>query len=170
MNRESVSSIFNRIINDYKGDSDIWFVFCHPDFILNEDLASRLYGKDTESIYGPIGIHYGKETMFGQIIQTDGSVIGKRIADIHPVQILDELCLIAHNKIFQSGLRFDEQFKLHFYGSDICMQAYHRGFAVHALQIECQCQSGTLKVDNVSPDFVAANDLFKSKWEKIAAN
>ncbi len=161
---EPLPVIYNKIIQEHM-DKNVWLVFCHQDFVFRENLRLRLRAKDTEAIYGPIGGHPSQEKLIGSIIQKDGTAIGSKLRKETPVQTLDEMCLIAHAKIFKEGLIFDESFKFHFYGADLCMQAYKRGFDVLAMQIDCQHQSRTLRGDLNSQEYLASLKLFKEKWE-----
>jgi len=77
---------------------NVWFIFCHQDFILKEDLRSRLKGKDSEAIYGPIGGRVGANSLIGMIIQRDGTPVGGQLEEDTPVQPLDEMCLIVHSE------------------------------------------------------------------------
>lgn len=143
---------------------DCWFVFCHQDFKLNEDLGLRLRGKDRRSVYGVIGTHAGSAKLIGRIKQTDGSFVGTRVRDTYPVQTLDEVCLIIHSSLFAAGLRFDPDFRFHFYGADLCLSAFKLGFGVHVLQTRCQHTSKTVKGDWGSAEYLAAKRLFAAKW------
>jgi hypothetical protein len=166
INHEPLPVFYNKTIEQYL-DEDVWLVFCHQDFILNENLSARLKGRDTQAIYGPIGVRVAAKELTGRIMQKDGSTIGQVISKDEPVQTLDEQCLIAHSSLFREGLRFDEQFAFHFYGADICMQAYTKGFDVIAMQLACQHKSRTIHGDVKTPDYLATRELFKQKWAQL---
>jgi hypothetical protein len=53
------------------------------------------------------------------------------------VDTLDELLLIT-----RGDLKFDEQFDLHFYGADLCMQAKLQGLKCYAISAYCEHNSG----------------------------
>jgi GT2 family glycosyltransferase len=158
--------VFNRVAKQYL-DKDVWLVFCHQDFILNEDLGLRLRDKDIEAVYGSIGAHSTYSKLFGRVIQTNGSPIGSELTGDHPVQTLDEMCLIVHSRAFQEKLFFDERFSFHFYGADYCMQAYISGFDVLALQLNCQHKSRTLRGDITSKEYVSSLNTFREKWKQF---
>jgi len=163
---EALPTIFNRVVKEHAGD-DCWFVFCHQDFILKEDLQVRLRGLDINTIYGPIGVRVGDKRFYGQIIQTNNSPKGIPLAELTMVHTLDEMCIIAHSSAFKEGLTFDEKFKFHFYGADLCMNAYVTGFDVCALQLNCQHKSRTLGGDKTSESYLEALSLFREKWVKF---
>lgn len=164
INNEPLPKIFNKIIQEHLQEN-IWFVFCHQDFILKEDIRPRLKDKEVEAIYGPIGIRLGDDRFIGMIIQTDGTPTGRQLDEDTPVQTLDEMCLIAHSKVFRKGLLFDERFRFHFFGADFCMQAYVSGFDVLATQLKCQHKSRTLRGDIISPEYLSSLSMFKEKWK-----
>jgi ubiquinone/menaquinone biosynthesis C-methylase UbiE len=161
--KTGLPTIFNKIISQWSS-LNAWFVFCHQDFIIKEDIFNRMETKDKNSVYGPSGISVGTGLM-GEIQQTTGTFTGQKLDDCYPVQTLDEQCLIVHSALLRSGLRFDPRFEFHFYGADLCMQAYKHGFDVHAIQLECQHKSKTIGGDQTSLSFRQASALFAEKWQ-----
>lgn len=167
---EALPIVFNRVVKKYLHE-DAWLAFCHQDFILNEDLNAKLKDK-VPGVYGVIGASYGYETFIGQITRTNGSLIGKRLENIHPVQTLDEMCIIVHSSLFRAGLRFDERFDFHFYGADLCMEAYRRGFDVYAMQVDCQHKAARYKSKALTgtqdtESFCYCLKRFKEKWKNF---
>jgi SAM-dependent methyltransferase len=165
INNEPLPKFFNTVVRKHLKEN-IWFVFCHQDFILQEYLLPRLKGK-VGAIYGPIGAHLAESEPCGMIIQTDGTGIGRAIEEDTPVQALDEMCLIVHSEVFRQGLLFDESFRFHFYGADFCMQAYALGFDVLAMQLKCQHKGRTLYGDITSPEYLSSLNFFKEKWKQF---
>jgi len=166
INNESLPKFYNKTIQEHLQEN-VWFVFCHQDFILKEDLRSRLKGKDSEAIYGPIGGRVAANSLIGLIIQRDGTPVGSQIEEDTPVQTLDEMCLIAHSEVFRQGLSFDERFRFHFYGADFCMQAYTLGLDVLAMQLKCQHESRAIHGDITSPDYLSSLNMFREKWKQF---
>lgn len=158
-----VPTFFNQTIKQHKAENT-WFIFCHQDFIFKEDLLSRLKELEPNTIYGPIGARKGENTFFGQILQTNNKTKGKFLTKPTPVQTLDEMCIIVHSSVFREGLEFDEKFKFHFYGADLCMSAYISGFDVQTLQFACQHKSRTLTGDLSSTGYIEASKQFRKKW------
>jgi GT2 family glycosyltransferase len=163
LKNEGLPTIFNRIVKEHSTE-DTWLIFCHQDFILKEDLLTRLKELDVNTIYGPIGVRRGDNRFFGQIVQTDNSLIGCFLTEPTLVQTLDEMCIIAHSSAFEKGMAFDERFRFHFYGADLCLKAYSQGFGVNALQVDCQHMSKTLGGNTQSEDFKSSRELFAKKW------
>jgi len=166
VNNESLPKFYNKTIQEHLQEN-IWFIFCHQDFILKEDLRSRLKGKDSEAIYGPIGGRVAANSLIGMITQRDGTPVGSQLEEDTPVQTLDEMCLIAHSEVFRQGLSFDERFRFHFYGADFCMQAYTLGLDVLAMQLKCQHESRTIHGDITSPDYLSSLNTFREKWKQF---
>jgi SAM-dependent methyltransferase len=167
---ESLPVVFNRVINKYVNEN-VWMIFCHQDFILKEDLKAKMAGK-VPGVYGVIGASYGDPTFMGQIIRGNGTPRGKRLKKILPVQTLDEVCIIVHSSLFREGLRFDEQFDFHFYGADLCMEAYRRGFEVYAMQLNCQHRGALYKRKALigsrgSDSFRYCLKCFEAKWKNF---
>jgi hypothetical protein len=166
LKNEPLPKLFNRIITKTDLAKDFWVVFCHQDFTLKENLPEKLKALDTSAMYGVIGARFSQENFFGSVIQTDGSTTGVALKEPTPVQTLDEICLIIHSSLFREGLKFDERFCFHFYGADVCLQAYMMGFGVYALQVECQHKSKTLGGDIYSDAYQSDLKLFRNKWQK----
>jgi hypothetical protein len=166
VNNEPLPKFYNKTVRNHLSE-ETWFIFCHQDFILREDLTSRLKEKDTEAVYGPIGERLAEEHFLGQIIQTNNEPIGTPLIKDTVVQTLDAQCLIAHASVFRQGVWFDERFLFHFYDADFCMQAYIKGFDVLATQINCQHKSRTLTGDLNSPDYHESLADFKEKWKRF---
>jgi SAM-dependent methyltransferase len=165
-NYEPLPIFFNKTVQEHMQEN-VWFVFCHQDFIIKEDLAARLRGKDTEAVYGPIGLSIADPRLLGMIVQGNRSPIGMKLEEDTIVQTLDEMCLVVHSSLFRQGLVFDEKFKFHFYGADLCMQAYRLGFDVFAMQLNCQHRSRTLTGDLSSPEYLTSLRLFREKWKRF---
>jgi hypothetical protein len=165
-NNEPLPKVFNEMVQKLMHE-DVWFVLCHQDFVLGEDLRPHLMGKEVGAVYGPIGVSLSENKPLGRIIQTDGTSIGRQLNADTPVQILDEMCLIIHAEIFRQGLSFDEGFRFHFYGADFCMQAFVAGFDVLAMQLKCQHKSKTLHGDITSQEYLSSLNLFKEKWKRF---
>lgn len=163
-NNESLPKIYNRVVKDFQQD-DIWFAFCHQDFVLSEDLVSHMKGKNTDAVYGLVGAIYGHGTLYGQVLLPDDKQFGIRLREDLPVQTLDEMCLIVHSKTLREGLSFDERFGSYFYGADFCMQAYVLGFDVMATQVSCQRKNSMPHGRLTSPEYLSALHAFREKWK-----
>jgi hypothetical protein len=74
------------------------------------------------------------------------------------VDTLDEMLLITHG-----DFQFDEQFDLHFYGADICMQAKLQGRKCYAINAYCHHNSG-LPFGHRSQSFRDCEAKFRAKY------
>lgn len=163
---EPLPKFYNQTVQNHLNE-DTWFVFCHQDFVLQEDLSSLLKQKDIQSIYGPIGVRLGVDGLLGQITQTNNTSLGTYLTEDAIVQTIDAQCIIAHASVFRQGLRFDERFQFHFYDADFCMAAYTLGFDVCATQIKCQHKSRTIRGDINSLQYKTSLAEFKEKWTRF---
>ncbi len=161
---EPLPKFYNETVRRHLSE-ETWFIFCHQDFILREDLRLRLKEKDTEAVYGPIGGRLAVDHFLGEIVQANNEPIGAPLIKDAVVQTLDAQCLIAHASVFRQGVWFDERFPFHFYDADFCMRAYTKGFDVLATQINCQHKSRTLTGDVNSSEYLASLADFKEKWK-----
>jgi GT2 family glycosyltransferase len=77
-------------------------------------------------------------------------------------KLLDGLMLIADSDtLIRSGVRFDEQFKFHFYDMDFCRQAELKGLRMGTWPLSVVHQSGGAFA---TPDWSAAYDLYLRKY------
>jgi SAM-dependent methyltransferase len=159
-NHTSLPTFFNKYIDDLKEDT--WIAFCHQDFILKQYLPDNL---NVNAVYGVIGVRPNVSGLFGRIQQTDGSYIGRRLWQPAPVQTLDEMCIMVHSSLFRKGLRFDENLPFDFYGADLCLQAFSKGFGVYALQLACQHKSLSIHGGTEAEHFKKAHRIFGEKWK-----
>ena len=161
---EPIPKVFNRIVQKHL-DENVWFVFCHQDFVLQEDLQAHLKEKETEAIYGPMGVRLAENKFYGRVTQTGGKPVGSKIIRDTPVQTLDERCLVAHVQVFRQGLSFDERLCFDLYGADFCMQAYAMGLDVLATPLRCQYPVEAPQSAGTSAEHFMALKLFKEKWK-----
>lgn len=164
VHEESIPKVFNRIVQKHL-DENVWFVFCHQDFVLQEDLQAHLKKKQTEAIYGPMGVRLAENKFYGRVTQTDGKPVGSKIIRDTPVQTLDERCIVAHSQVFRQGLSFDERLRFDLYVADFCMQAYAMGFDVLATPLKCQHPIESPQRAGNSAEHFMALKLFKEKWK-----
>ena len=76
---------------------------------------------------------------------------------------VDGCCMFFPKKVFENGLRFDENLKeFHFYDCDICLQLLERGLKVSTIDILVKHQSSGVP----SPNFNDLKLVFFNKWNK----
>jgi hypothetical protein len=77
------------------------------------------------------------------------------------IQTLDELCLITPRR----DLKFDERFKFHYYGADICLQALEAGHQNYLVGVPVKHLSGGKEnIMNDPEAFKAEAYTFGGKW------
>jgi glycosyltransferase involved in cell wall biosynthesis len=126
---------YNQFLNEYDYSKDAWFVFCHSDWEILEDINIKLSGLDKNKIYGPIGsiIHEANGKIYRILIgccyekRRDGS--GHQITVTDGISLINERAdtldcqvVILHSSLVkQHGLRFDENLQFHLYVEDLCI-------------------------------------------------
>lgn len=161
-----LASAYNSLAKSFL-NKNVWLVFCHQDFILHEQLKLKLTGLNKLGVYGAIGTRLSAIDFLGQITQTDSSKKGVFLTEPEYVDTLDEICLIVNTEAFRNGLCFDESFTFHYYGADLCVSAFRRGFDVMALQLSCQHKSKSLSGDIYSKCYRDLQNEFKGKWKRL---
>ncbi|HEY9886300.1 MAG TPA: hypothetical protein V6C96_03460 [Vampirovibrionales bacterium] len=152
---------YNQFLDGYDYSKEAWFVFCHEDFVIKEDLNLLLTKLSTDSIYGCIGtlIEWKKvQTISGNanhsfpvkyakssIIQAekDGSqkqIIGAPISKATIVDTVDCCCLIVHSSLVNKHkLRFDENLTFDLYSEAFSIEAKEKlGILTKAIQMNCE--------------------------------
>jgi hypothetical protein len=136
-------------------------VFLPPSFESNLHSALRYLG-ETDPNWGVLGVAGvklvdGKKQNRGYI-EDRGKQWGSPAGLPAEVDTLDELLLITHG-----DFQFDEQFDLHFYGADICMQAKLQGRKCYAINAYCHHNSG-LPLGYRSESFRNCEAKFRAKY------
>lgn len=151
-----ITNRYNQFLETYDYDNDAWFVFCHEDFEMKEDIAPILAHLDPGVIYGPIGcrLKVVKKTLFGERVKTlylgqvvcsnkDGTdpfVEGQALEAPERVDTVDCMCLIVHSSLVHgTGLRFDEKLSYDLYAEDFSIHAL-REFSVFTAAVQLKCQ------------------------------
>lgn len=141
---------YNHFLDNYDYSKPDWFVFCHEDWELKEDLEKRLCDLDKNHLYGPIGVDlnykiFRLHPLKGQIENShkDGSghtLIGHRVKTISQVGTFDCQCIIIHSSLVEKyHLRFDENLTWDLYVEDFCIGAKERhNISSYILQLKCQ--------------------------------
>jgi hypothetical protein len=164
-NTRGLSSIYNAAIDDAKQQPAI-LVFVHDDVWLNdffwaERIRESLAGFDVVGLAGnlrrvprqPAWAFATPDLRWDERKYLSGTVgHGKGFpCDIastfgpsgQECKLLDGLLLIADSEtLVRSGLRFDEQFKFHFYDMDFCRQAELKGLRMGTWPLSVVHESG----------------------------
>lgn len=129
---------YNQFLKSYDYSKESWFLFCHPDWEISDDIFEKLDKLDKDKIYGPIGaelinLSSGVSKMCcGFVYETsrDGNLNGviKALGDYFKEQkadTLDCLAMFVHSSLVKKyNLRFDENLKWDLYVEDFCINAF----------------------------------------------
>jgi hypothetical protein len=173
---KTITNRYNEFLDFYDYSRESWFVFCHEDFELKEDLSARLKTLDKNIIYGPIGSPLGLKIIFspktlGLIYNSNkdgsGKVLSGALAPFAQAGALDCQCLIVHSGLIAKyKLRFDENLRYDMYVEDFCISAREEyGVGAKILQLKCQHYSW----GNITAEFWDSFDYLRAK-HKTAKN
>lgn len=163
---------YNSFLDDYDYSNEDWFVFCHEDWEVKEELEKRLKSLDKNSLYGPIGISFNCQIMSyhrikGQIKNShkDGSekiLIGYQVKNFPEVGTFDCQCLIVHSSLIKKyKLRFDENLTWDLYVEDFCISA-RENHAVPSKILQLNCQHYSF--GNVTERFYKQHKYLQNKY------
>jgi 2-polyprenyl-3-methyl-5-hydroxy-6-metoxy-1,4-benzoquinol methylase len=143
---------YNRFLDEWDHGEAAWFVFCHSDWEIREDLAPLLRHLDKNTLYGPIGaiLYDNRDGSFtreyrGQCFEKkrDGSNERLQHCSVHHtgarVDTFDGQCLIVHSSLIaRHRLLFDENLHFDLYVEDFCVDALEKhGIKSRILNIQC---------------------------------
>lgn len=131
----SAASAYNAGIAQAKGE---YLVFVHQDVYLAEGWVAKF--QETLKFLEQHDPNWGVLGMWGVTLTGEGvgylyctagiRLLGESFAGCKQVRSLDEVLLVIRKS---SGLRFDEAMGgFHMYGTDICLEAEHRGLKSYA--------------------------------------
>lgn len=148
-----ISVRYNEFLNSWNYDDNAWFVFCHNDWEIREDIILKLKFLDTNTIYGPIGAIVREQVSPHRMIyefvgscdeQSRDKSCARSLICRHretgtPVDTLDAQCMIVHSSLIKKyNLRFDDRFDFHLYVEDFSLSA-KINFGVETKIIELKC-------------------------------
>ena len=166
-----IAARYNSFLDSYDYADEDWFVFCHEDWEVFEDLKEKLTYLDKNFLYGPIGAKkdgiYNKNKIIGQIYESDKDgcnrhLNGEFVKDLIDVDTFDCQCLIIHSSLVKKhGLRFDENLSFDLYVEDFCINAKEKfGISSKILQLSCQHYS----CGKITKRFYKQLSYLKSKY------
>lgn len=174
-----ISKRYNEFISGYDFSNEVWFIFCHSDWEIKENIAVRLDSLDKDCLYGPIGTIIAenkqkiiKQERRGRIYdrKRDGSNL--RLVEYYEIESGSEVdtfdcqCLIVHSSLIKKyNLRFDENLEFDLYVEDFCINAkVSHGIKSMILKIEC-CHWQQLEDINERPHFFDKIDYINKKYQ-----
>ena len=153
-NRFTVTESLNMAKIVARGD---YLAYCHQDVIFKQQWVlmvlsaiANIPGK--KGIIGFEGLANGGTPYACKAVRKGGRV---------QVQTLDELCIITE----RSSLCFDEGFKFHYYGADICLQAEEAGLQNWLIGVSIEHLSGgDVNIRSDPEGFKREAQNFRDKW------
>ena len=130
-----ISVRYNEFLNSYDYTKESWFIFCHCDWEMVDDINAILNNLDKNKIYGPIGCKAEiiKDKYLTHFV---GSCFEKRRngddtkcyynpeKSTGEADTLDCQAMIVHSSLVEKyNLRFDENIKYDLYVEDFCISA-----------------------------------------------
>ncbi len=147
---------YNRFLDRYDYSRDSWFVFCHEDFELREDISALLDSWDRNSLHGVVGgvrkgfCGFGMQRVYGNMTETNR--VGEaewnpavKIKSPVEVEAFDCCCLVVHSSLVaKHHLRFDPNLLFDLYVEDFCAAA-KVGYGIRSIvePVECCHHSGS---------------------------
>ena len=167
--------LYNDFLTNNK-ENDCWFIFCHQDWELKDDIELILQKLDKNKIYGPIG---GKsEVIDGKIYSyTVGYTIDKsrdnkaqKISGninhkILQTDTLDCMAMFVHSDIVNKhNLKFDESLNWDLYIEDFCINANlnHKIFSQAVVVNNCHHSNAAFK--NLPDTYIKAKEYLAKKY------
>jgi glycosyltransferase involved in cell wall biosynthesis len=146
-----ISKRYNQFINRYDYSREAWFVFCHTDWEILENIVLKIEKLDKNKIYGPVGGRLGEVGEWYSRIPTgfcyekrrDGTekkISGNPKSTTYDMtDTLDCQVIIMHSSlIYNYNLRFDEIFEFDLYVEDFCISAKEKyGIETNILRLYC---------------------------------
>ena len=148
---------YNNFLEQYDYSNDSWFVFCHEDFELQENISVFINGLDKKSLHGVVGgrrkglCGFGMQVIYGNMMEKnrDGSgeawFPGRFVSKPVVVEAFDCCCLMVHSSLVEKyNLRFDENLYFDFYVEDFCAMAKVKSSILsYVLPVKCCHHSGS---------------------------
>ena len=130
-----ISVRYNQFLNSYDFSKPAWFVFCHTDWELQDDINLKLTNLSKDCIYGAAGSYIVNlpDKIFkqntGSFMETTRDNNSVRISiqdeEVCRVDSLDSMVMIVHSSLVEKyNLKFDENLYWDLYVEDFCLNAF----------------------------------------------
>ena len=173
----SVPILYNRFLDTYDYNKEAWFIFCHNDWELLQDIRPVLADLDKGCIYGPVGaknVYYNNGAMklfCGSCCEEKRDGTGRRIIGLSSdkfkqADTLDCQCLIVHSSLVQKyNLRFDNHLSWHLYVEDFCIHAWlSHGIKSYATALRCCHHSDAGYAKTVPAEYMKNLEYLDKKY------
>ncbi len=159
INNDFIPKLYNNFLNKYNYTKESWFLFCHNDWQLLEDINPIIQKLDKNCLFGPIGSKFFiiKNKYYSPFIghclekERNGNKIyktGELSLNFEEVDTFDCQALIVHSSLIEKyNLRFDENLTWDLYVEDFCINSRLKyDIKSYATHIDCCHWSGYHKV------------------------
>ena len=160
---EPIPVCYNRFLDGYDYSREAWFIFCHEDFELREDVSPLLERLDHLSLHSVVGAAkrgfagFGMQVIYGNMTECrrDGEgeewFVGRHIEKETEVEAFDCCCVLVHSSLIAKyGLRFDEHLLFDLYVEDFCATAKVKyGIRSFVHPVKCCHHSGSRATDRL---------------------
>ncbi len=131
-----LSKRYNEFLDSYDFSNPGWFVFCHEDWEILENIAPKIKKLNKEGLYGVFGAKLTKSKgilsrdYIGEILDCtrdnkNHRKLGSSFKNLTTVDVLDCQSLIVHSSLIKKfDLRFDENLDWDLYVEDFCLNAF----------------------------------------------
>ena len=154
---------YNCFLDGYDYSREAWFIFCHEDFELREDISPLLERLDHLSLHGVVGAAkrglagFAMQVIYGNMVgcRRDGKgeewCVGKHIEKTTEVETFDCCCMMVHSSLIAKyGLRFDEHLLFDMYVEDFCASVKVKyGIRSYVHPVKCCHHSGSLATERL---------------------
>ncbi len=163
-----ISKRYNQFLDSWDYNNDAWFIFCHSDWEVLEDITKKLLKLDKNTLYGPIGTivkdrrkklineyrGYCRERTRNGFESRVLSCKRRRTGTV--VDTLDAQCLIIHSSLIKKyGMRFDEAYEFDLYSEDFSATAkLEHGIKTRILRVEC-------RHNNIAKNMVGRDNYYR---------
>lgn len=165
---------YNTFLNNYDYSKNSWFIFCHCDWELLEDINKVIKKLDKHSLYGPVGSRvqivnnkaFNVLTGFCFEKRRDGSGL-RGLGNINGEKQLSDTfdcqALIVHSSLIKKyNLRFDENLKWDLYIEDFCINSKKtHGILSYSLKFLSCHWSG---YHNIPPSYYESLEYVNKKY------
>lgn len=172
-----ISKRYNQFLNSWDYEDNAWFIFCHSDWEVLEDIAQKLQKLNRNTLYGPIGAIVKKG--YKKLINEYRGYCRERSRDGFESRILackkqktgtlvdtlDAQCIIMHSSLVKRyNLRFDESYAFDLYCEDFSANAKTKyDIKTRILRLECRHNNIAKNMDGREA-FYPMLDIFNNKY------
>ena len=173
-----VSVRYNQFLDKYDYSKETWFLFCHEDFELREDIFPLLKCADVCTLHGVVGATrcgfagFGIQVIYGNMTEQrrDGKGdewrVGRCVTLPTECDTFDCCCLIVHSSLIAKyNLSFDENLEFDLYVEDFCASAkINHGIKSFVHPVNCCHHSGSRATERLYRHLPYLKEKYKHNY------